>query len=546
MTSRINNNSFALPSLLKEGTRHMQGLEDAVYRNIAACRQTAQMTSSSYGPLGLSKLILNAHQRLVLTSDAGAMLREVGIEHPAARILLFAAEQQKREHGDAGGWVCTIAGEFLAMGESLLRMGLAPSQVVEGFEIAAAKAEEALAEMATHSTDIRSVIRSVLSGKQYGLDELLTRLVMQAIEIVDKKLTHPADDDNHSFNADNVRVIKVMGASLEQSSVIKGMLFNREVEGHIKNAGARKDAVKVAIYACPLGAGRTETKGTVVFGGAAEMLAFNRNEEQLIEADIRAIAEAGVDVVVSGDTISDVAVHFLDAKGILALKVPSKFDLRRLARAIGATPLARMGVPMEEELGHASSVETVEIGSDRCVLFRASDAVGELATIIIRGSSPNQMDAIEKAIDDAVASVRAFRRDPRVLPGAGATEAELSKRIQAFAASCPGISQLAIRKFGDAFDAIPRVLACNAGLDDAEVLAKLHSSSLLGVNIAATEDLTCKPMDTGILDLYITKQSALKHAIDATLTILRVDQIIMSKPAGGPAPRAPGPMDVDD
>lgn len=301
----------------------------------------------------------------------------------------------------------------------------------------------------------------------------------------------------------------------------------------------------MAIYACPLGAGRTETKGTVLFNNAQEMLAFNKGEEAQIHAQIKAIAEAGVRVVVSGDTISEVAMHFLDSYNILALKVQSKFDLKRLSRALGASPLARLGAPMEEEMGMAESVETIEVGADRCVLFKANESTGDLATILLRGANSNQLDDVERAIEDAIASVKAFRRDNKLLPGAGATESELSRRLQTFATSCPGVSQYAIKKFGEAFDAIPRILATNAGLNADEALSKLQAAPIgHGVNIESSDALV-NSAEQGIVDIYSIKLAALKHAVEAALTILRIDQIIMSKPAGGPAPRAPGPMDAD-
>ena len=426
MATRVTNNTFALPSLLKEGTKHLQGPEEAIYRNIAACNQVVQMTASSYGPLGLSKLIINQHGKLVFTSDAGVILKEVGVEHPAARIILMAAEQQKREQGDASGWVCIMVSEWLSKAEELLRMGMSASQVVDGFETAALKAEEILAELAYIGEEEGQVIKTALMSKQYGQEDLLTDLVEKAIEIIQR-------DDKSIINPDNVRVVKILGGSLLQSTVLKGMLFNKEVEGKVKSVvDASSPFIKVAIYACPLGAGRTETKGTVLFNNAQEMLAFNKGEEAQIHAQIKAIAEAGVRVVVSGDTISEVAMHFLDAYNILAFKIPSKFDLKRLARALGASPLARLGAPMEEEMGRAESVETIEVGADRCVLFKASENAGDLATILLRGSNANQLDDVERAIEDAIASVKATRRDKRLLPGAGATESELSRRLQAF------------------------------------------------------------------------------------------------------------------
>lgn len=186
------------------------------------------MTASSYGPLGLSKLIINQHGKLIFTNDAGVILKEVGVEHPAARIILMSAEQQKREQGDASGWVCVMVSEWLSKAEELLRMGMSASQVVDGFETAASKAEEVLTELAYIGKEEVQVIRTALMSKQYGQEEVLTDLVGKAIQIIQK-------DGKSVVNPDNVRVVKILGGSLLHSTVLKGMLFNKEVEGKVKS-----------------------------------------------------------------------------------------------------------------------------------------------------------------------------------------------------------------------------------------------------------------------------------------------------------------------
>lgn len=209
----------------------------------------------------------------------------------------------------------------------------------------------------------------------------------------------------------------------------------------------------------------TETKGTVLIKNADEMLNFSKGEEKNLENSIKELADAGVKVVVSGSSIGELALHFLNRYNMLVVKVLSKFDLRRLCRVTGATPLSRFGVPTAEEMGYCDIVESVEIGSDRCTVFRQDSESTRTATIVLRGGTQNTLDDLERAIDDGVNVLKAVTRDTRLLAGAGAFEIELARLLHSVAESTPGINQYAINKFAEALEVIPRTLAENAGLD---------------------------------------------------------------------------------
>ena len=501
----------------------------------------------------MNKLIVNNLNKLFVTNDAGTILREVEVEHPAARLILLASQQQDREVGDATNLVIVLVSELLTQAEKLLRMGLKASIVVEGYELAFARAqeimsgesEELLGSEHVSLKDLGPLLRSVIGSKQNGLEDRLARLVSEAIDI-----TLPVANPR-AFNVDNVRCVKIMGASLISSHVVHGMVFNREASGQIKSISG-PGPIKVAVFSCPISNSRTETKGTVLLHDAKEMLEFSKGEEAILSRQISEIASTGARVIVSGDQISDLAIHFIDRAGMMAVRIPSKFDLRRLCRALGATPLARLGAPLAEELGNAESVETLEIGSDRCTVFKsANENGGRLATIVLRGSTQNALDDLERSIEDAVNTVRTLvTRDDRIVPGAGACEMALSRAISKFADITPGVSQYAIRAFAEAFEIVPRILAMNAGFDSYECIARIAAAQesqgpCQGLNINdATAAIDVK--SAGIVDSLSAKSSAVHLAVDAALTILRVDQIIMSKPAGGPKPRAPGAQDADD
>lgn len=517
-----------------------------------------QITSSSFGPSGLNKLVVNQLDKLFLTNDAGTILRELEIEHPAARLILLASQQQEKEVGDGTNLVIVLAGEMLAQAEQLLRLGLKPSIIVEGYEAAVKRALELLDGEAipglTISGDdlsgLPQLLRTVVGSKQGANADHLASLIEQAVQISLPK------DAPKEFNIDNVRCVKLLGGSFHGGShVLRGMLLHREPETHVK----RVTAAKVAVYACPLGVGHTETKGTVLLRGAQELLNFGAGEEKRLEEQIRAIAESGVKVVVTGDQVSDMALHFLNRHGLLALRIQSKFDLRRFCRATGSNPMARLGAPTAEEAGWADVVEAVEIGGQWCTLVRQEEGhqMGEarLSTIVLRGSTQNQLDDMERAIEDAVSSVRtALARDGRIVAGAGALEAELSHKLQAWGETVPGVLQYGIKAYGEAFETVPRILSANAGYNLTEALSKLswaHASGAaphtgIDVESGMAGSYTLDARAAGILDLLAVKRAAIQLATEAALTVLRVDQIIMAKPAGGPKPRAPGPQDADD
>lgn len=361
-------------------------------------------------------------------------------------------------------------------------------------------------------------LRSVLAAKQYGHEELLANLVSEASMAV-------MPGKSSDFNVDNVRVVKIMGGSLEKSKVVRGMVLGREPEGTVKKA---TDA-KVAVYTSGIDVAQTETKGTVLLKNADELLNFSTGEEKHLEKVIKEVADAGVNVVIAGAAVGELAQHYLNRYGILVVKVMSKFDLRRLCRVIGATPLARLGAPTAEEAGHADIVETVEIGGDRVTVFRQEHDKTRTATIVLRGATANRMDDVERAIDDGVNVVKSIIRDPRIIPGAGATEVELAKRIAEYGERTPGLSQHGIKRFADALEVVPRTLAENAGLDATEVMSALYAQhqandeGSAGVDVESESGGVIDAAKAGIFDLYESTLWAIRYGTEAAISVLRVD-----------------------
>ena len=413
--------------------------------------------------------------------------------------------------------------------------------------------------------ELSKAIRTVVASKQSGSEDILANMVAEAVLAVLPK--NPVN-----FNVDNIRVVKIMGGSLEQSKVVKGMVFSREPDGSVKKA----KKARVGVFSCPIDISQTETKGTVLLHNAKEMLDFTKGEEYQLETIIKELHDSGLRVVVAGSTVGELALHYLNRFGILVVKILSKFELRRLCRVVGATPLARLGAPMPDEMGKVDVVETLEIGGDRVTVFRQENDMTRTATLVIRGATQNHLDDIERAVDDGVNVIKAITRDAKLVPGAGATEMQIVERVSRFADRTSDISQYAIKKYAEAFEVIPRTLAESAGLDATEVLASLYASHhksagtaqtngqddddedeedeeeedddeeedewTMGVDIENDDGTgTLDAKDAGILDLSISKQWAIRLATEAARTVLSVDQIIVARQAGGPKPPGPNP-----
>ncbi|XP_057266178.1 T-complex protein 1 subunit theta isoform X2 [Pezoporus wallicus] len=531
--------------MLKEGAKHFSGLEEAVYRNIQACKELAQTTRTTYGPNGMNKMIINHLEKLFVTNDAATILRELDVQHPAAKMLVMASHMQEQEVGDGTNFVLVFAGFLLELAEDLLRMGLSVSEVIEGYEKGCKKALEILPDLVCYSAknlrdveEVASLLHTPVMSKQYGNEQFLSKLIAQACVSI-------LSDSGH-FNVDNIRVCKIVGAGISASSVLHGMVFKKETEGDVTSV---KDA-KIAVYSCPFDAMITETKGTVLIKNAEELMNFSKGEENLMDLQVKAIADSGANVVVTGGKVADMALHYANKYNLMLVRLNSKWDLRRLCKTVGATALPRLTPPTLEEMGHCDSVYLSEIGDTQVVVFKHEKEDGAISTILIRGSTDNLMDDIERAVDDGVNTFKVLTRDKRLVPGGGATEIELAKQITSYGETCPGLDQYAIKKFAEAFEAIPRALAENSGVKANEVISKLYAmhqegNKNVGFDIEAEAAAVKDMLEAGVLDTYLGKFWGIKLAMNAAVTVLRVDQIIMAKPSGGPKPPS-GKKDWDE
>lgn len=436
----------------------------------------------------------------------------------------------------------SFAGELLRHAEDLIRDGLHTAEIVSGYQRAFEKVLEMLPSLVVKSVqDVRNrgemiaAIKSVIATKQYGYEDLFSGLVVDAATT-----TFPPNRAKPKLNMDSVRIAKLRGGSIPQSTMLKGIVVLRPAEGIIKKV----TNAKVCVFGSGIEASQAEAKSTVLLKNADELLNYNKSEERNLEGIIKSIADSGVTMVVSHGSISEMAMHFLDKFGLMVLKIQSKFELRRICLALGATALVRLGAPTPEEMGECSLIEVREIAGRKITVFEQDQSEDTaIATIVCRAATEHVLNDVERAIDDGIFAFKTLCAEPRLLPGAGAVELELNKRLKEYADTVMGMDQYAINKFAEAFDVIPRQLAENSGNDPTSMMHTLHQSHMapdsqnMGFDIE--ENCARDSLKHGIFDLYGTKVNALRLAVEAAITILRVDQIVMSKPAGGPAPGGP-------
>ncbi|GFP79871.1 T-complex protein 1 subunit theta [Phtheirospermum japonicum] len=538
---------YGIQSMLKEGHRHLSGVEEAVLKNIDACKQLSTITRTSLGPNGMNKMVINHLDKLFVTNDAATIVNELEVQHPAAKLLVLAGKAQQEEIGDGANLTVSFAGELLQNAEELIRMGLHPSEIIVGYTKAIKKTLEILEELVEEGSESMNVrdtdevisrMKSTVASKQFGQEDKLCSLIAEAcIQVCPKNPTN--------FNVDNVRVAKLLGGGLHDSTVVRGLVLKSDAIGSIK----RIEKAKVAVFAGGVDTTATETKGTVLIHSAEQLENYAKTEEAKVEELIKAVADSGAKIIVSGSAVGEMALHFCERYKLMVLKISSKFELRRFCRTTGAVCLLKLSQPGPDDLGYVDSVSVEEIGGARVTIVKNEQGGNSVSTIVLRGSTDSILDDLERAVDDGVNAYKAMCRDSRTVPGAAATEIELANRLKEFSFKETGLDQYAIAKFAESFEMIPKTLAENAGLNAIEIISSLyaeHASGNTKVGIDLEEG-ACKDVSTmRIWDLHITKLFALKYAADAACTVLRVDQIIMAKPAGGPKRDPPAGMDNED
>lgn len=534
-----------IPKLFKDGYKQFTGVEEAILNNTDAVKQFAEILRTSFGPNGMNKVVINHIEQVYVTSDASTIVQELQVEHPAANVVVQAAGMQQKEIGDGSNLVVVFAGELMKKAEGLIGMGLHPSDIVRGYDKAINKALDYLSAMAIKQEvdlgcpkSLAQACRTAIASKYYGLEDFLSEKVAEACLIA-------MPENPVEFQVDNVRFQAILGSNVRDTHVVNGMVTG------FRSKTSTKFVENCKVLALGTNIGLREMDGTqnVLFENASDLLNFAKSEENVVEASIKRIHDMGVRFLILNTKATDLEYHYLNKYQIYTIIIISKFERRRMCRMMKA----RMCVTKDftaEDLGFVKSVKEVEIGGRRMTRIQQADGESCVSTILIRGASENIMSDIRRACCDGINTIRAMCRESDFCPGAGASEIELSRLIQDYGSKVSGLDQYAVKAYGEALEVVPRTLAANSGMDFEDTIAKLyaaHSEGKSNIGIDILNKSTLDAVEENILDLLVTKKFAMRLATNCALTILRVDHIIMSKPAGGPKkPQRQGHWDDDD
>ena len=483
----------------------------------------------------MNKMVVNHLEKLFVTKDAATIVDEVEIQHPAAKLMVIAAQQMEKEVGDGTNMVLVLAGGLLEGAEELIRAGLSSTDILEGYDKACKRVIELLGNLSVFTIEnirdkevVSRALRSSIASKQFAHQDFLSSLTADCcISIL------PENPKN--FDVDCVRIVKIAGAGVRDSFLVNGIMFKRGVEGDVTAV----DNAKIVVYSCPFEAPGTETKGTVLIRTADELSGYSEGEENSVERMVLALSEAGVNAIISGGKVGDMCLHYLNKYNIMAIRFVSKFDIRRICSIVSCSALPRIVPPTAKECGSCKRIYIDEISATQVVVFEQNPGDSKIATLVLRGATDNLIDEVERGIHDTVNCFKAITRDGRLLPGAGATEVELAKKLTSYADTCPGLDQYAVKKYAEALESLPRAIAENAGYKGPDILSKLlvaHQKGQANQGIDVMTGGIVDALSEKILDLLITKEWAIKLATQAAVTVLRVDQIILAKTAGGPKP----------
>ncbi len=519
--------------LFRQGTRRETGY-DVIYSNIIAVKTLAEMLKSSLGPRGLDKMLISSTSDVVVTNDGATIVKEMDVDHPAAKLVVETAKVQDSEVGDGTTSAVVFTGFLLEKAEKLLDQKVHPNTIIEGYRKAEALALSLSKEIATKvSPEDRKYLRDVafttLASKYFApnMDKVID-VAMDAIFSI-------AEKSGESYNIDlsNVKFVKKRGESTEDVELIKGIVLDKEVPS--PSMPKLVEDAKIAVIDFGLDVEKGEITAKLSITSPEQIKEALEEQAKQVKAMVDAIAKTGANVVVSQKGMDDIALHFLAKHKILGIKNVSRGDLEKIAKATGARIVSSYRDLDEQSLGYAKKVEERQIGKDKAIFIEGvRDA--KAVTILIRGSTDVAMDEMERSFNDVLNSLRNVLIDPYVVAGGGAFEEELAMRLRQ--KNLPGKEQLALEAYADALEEMASTLAETAGLDPVNAMVELRSLHAKGkvnagvdvMNGRIEEDMTRK----NVLDSLRVKEQVIKGATDAAVAIMKIDDMIAAAPSKQP------------
>lgn len=516
--------------ILKEGSQRTAGRE-AQRSNIMAAKAVAGAVRTTLGPKGMDKMLVDTMGDVVITNDGVTILKEMDIEHPAAKMMVEIAKTQDAEVGDGTTTAVVVAGELLKQAEALLDQEIHPTVIAAGYRDATDKAIEILKNIAVKVTVkdealLKKIAITAMTGKGSGTSrDDLAGLAVKAVKAV--------IDEDGTVDTDNITVEKKVGAGITDSQLVEGVVVDKE-RLH-PNMPKKVTDAKIALLNAPVEIEKTEVDAKIEITSPDQLQAFLDQEEVMLKGMVENIVKTGANVVFAQKGIDDLAQHFLAKAGIYTVRRVKKSDMEKLARATGGRIVTSIHELTKDDLGKAGLVEERKIGDDK-MTFVEQCTNPKSVSIILRGGTEHVVDELERAMNDALRVVGVVVEDKMLVPGGGAPEVELALRLREYAATVGGREQLAIEAFADAMEVIPKTLAENAGLDQIDSLVSLRSQHEKGVKSSGLDMETGKPVDMlnlGVVEPLRVKTQAIQSAAEAAVMILRIDDVIASK-SGGP------------
>lgn len=479
-------------------------------------------------------MLVDSMGDVVITNDGATILKEMDIEHPAAKMVVEVAKTQDEEVGDGTTSAAVVAGQLLSKAEDLIEQEIHPTIIASGYRLAAEKAVEVLNSLAmtvelSNRDLLVSIAETAMTGKgAESSKKLLSEIAVDAVtSVVDK-------NGKNSVDKDNINVVKKVGGKVEDSELIRGMIIDKE-RIHPNMPEKVKDA-KIILLNSAIELKDTEVDAEISITSPDQLQSFLDQEEQMLKKIVQKVISSGANVVFCQKGIEELAQHYLAKAGIFAVRRVKKSDMEKLARATGGKLITNMDEITPEDLGYAALVEEKKVGGDSMTFVTGCDNP-KAVTILLRGGTEHVVDSIDSALEDALRVVGVAIEDEKLVAGGGSPEVEVALRLQEYAATLEGREQLAVKAYSEALEIIPRTLAENAGLDPIDMLMDLRSQHEKGVKAAGLNVYEGKVVDMWknfVVEPLRVKTQVINAATESAVMILRIDDVIASTRAAGP------------
>ncbi len=526
--------------ILKEGTTRSRGKE-AQRNNIMAARVIGEVLKTTLGPRGMDKMLIDSLGDITITNDGAAILKEIDVEHPAAKMMVEIAKTQDDMVGDGTTSAVVLASELLKKAEELLDQNIHPTILVSGFRKASVKAIDVINKIAVpldindRKTLLRVALTSMSSKAVGSARDHLAEISIDAVKQIAEQR-----GDKTIADIDNIQLIKKTGKSLLETQLIQGIIIDKEVV----NPGMpkMKENAKIALLDSALEIEKTEISAEIRIKDPTQMKAFLDQENKMLQDMVEKVKASGANVIFCQKGIDDMVQHFLSKEGIMAARRVKESDMEKLARATGGRIVSDLDDLKKEDLGLAGHIEERKIGDDKMIFVEKCKDPHSVA-ILIRAGLERMVDEAERAMTDSLSVVSDVVENNRIVAGGGAVEIEIAKELRKYATKVGGREQLAVEAFADAVEVIPRTLAENAGLEPIDILVEMRSKhdtaegKNLGINVFTGK--LQNSIENGVIEPIVVKEQAIKSAAESAAMILRIDDVITAKAPKG-APGGPG------